>query len=84
MDDKHGSDFKIENLDAGELKDLVWELREEILKRIKTLSRDWAKIHEVQRRRDRAEDRLSEMGVCLGYSKVRYWKKEEGDEAEEE
>lgn len=72
---------KILNMDSDQLKDLILKLREDILNRIKRLSRQWEMIHEIQKRRDRAENRLAELGGNIGsiYSKSRDWKKEEED-----
>jgi hypothetical protein len=59
---EENKDGRIEFLDREELLDLVQELKEEILKRIKKLSMDWSMIHELQQKRERAENRLAELG----------------------
>lgn len=78
MEDKYGSDSKVDNLDTEELRDLVLDLREQILKKIKKLSRDFRTINELQDKRDRAEDRLAELGgtISLVRSKAKDWEEE--------
>ena len=78
MEDKHGSDSKIENLDTEQLRDLVLDLREKILKKIKKMSHDFHTINELQDKRNRAEERLSELGGTIGSirSKARDWEEE--------
>jgi len=78
MEDKHGSDSRIDNLDTEELRDLVLDLREQILKKIKKMSRDFHMINELQDKRDRAEDRLAELGgrISIIRSKARDWEQE--------
>lgn len=73
-------------MDTEELKDLILELREKILMRIKKLSHDFHVINELQAKRDKAEERLAELGGNIGsiYSRRKDWGEEEEEEEKEE
>jgi hypothetical protein len=54
---------RIDNLSRDELMDALTDVREDILKRVEILSQHWNILIEKQKRRDKIEERLEELGM---------------------
>lgn len=73
-------------MSPAELEDTLAALRDEILKKVKALERDFKKLMALQSRREKIEIRLEELGGTIGSvkSSLRSRAEREKDEEEEE